>query len=409
MINSFTFGCGQGATKAMIRCVDNGVLDRSSCRAVNSTTKDIPATYREDAIVISNDPDSGCGKIREVAKKMMISFIKNNPNYLDQLIGDHIDCVNIITTTEGASGSGASVILADYIRHKLNKKVIIILITGFETDIRGIQNTINYFKDISDDDYTVRTVSNKKYIDTYVNTFKAESIANDEVSNIIAAINYNNIVSDEYNIDDTDHLKIICNSGLMFTGEINIGDKKYKNKDQLEKDVSDMIDYSSSLDFVPSATKIGVYMDISEDNMDSISLDVFKNKLCSSEFVPELFIHKQNTGGKQFIRVIATGMDLPIEELETMYKKYVDSINSTKNKKNNFFESINNMSTDAIKDSSNESKLKDDFFSKYDSDEDSSDEIDQVLTRTNRKFCAGPSSNKEKKVNKPDDIISNNY
>ena len=28
MLRSFTFGCGQGATKAMITAIDNGVLDK---------------------------------------------------------------------------------------------------------------------------------------------------------------------------------------------------------------------------------------------------------------------------------------------------------------------------------------------------------------------------------------------
>ena len=29
MLRSFTFGCGQGATKAMITAIDNDVLDKS--------------------------------------------------------------------------------------------------------------------------------------------------------------------------------------------------------------------------------------------------------------------------------------------------------------------------------------------------------------------------------------------
>ena len=42
MLKSFTFGCGQGATKAMLCAINTGVLDEDYCMIVNSTSKDIP-------------------------------------------------------------------------------------------------------------------------------------------------------------------------------------------------------------------------------------------------------------------------------------------------------------------------------------------------------------------------------
>ena len=65
MLRPFVFGCGQGATKAMIACIEAGVFRKEDCVVVNSTTKDIPHEYRANAIVISDDPDAGCGKVRE--------------------------------------------------------------------------------------------------------------------------------------------------------------------------------------------------------------------------------------------------------------------------------------------------------------------------------------------------------
>ena len=64
MNKSFTFGCGQGATKAMIYCIENGTLEKENCIVVNSTIKDVPEEYRDSAIIISEDPDAGCGKVR---------------------------------------------------------------------------------------------------------------------------------------------------------------------------------------------------------------------------------------------------------------------------------------------------------------------------------------------------------
>ena len=87
----YTFGCGQGATKAMIQAIKEGVLDPNYCRIVNSTSKDIPKEYLNKAIVISEDPDAGCGKVREAAKVLMLQYIKDNPNAINDLIDETID------------------------------------------------------------------------------------------------------------------------------------------------------------------------------------------------------------------------------------------------------------------------------------------------------------------------------
>ena len=50
MNNSYTFACGQGATKAMIHCIEEGTLKIDDCCIVNSTQKDIPYEYRNGNI-----------------------------------------------------------------------------------------------------------------------------------------------------------------------------------------------------------------------------------------------------------------------------------------------------------------------------------------------------------------------
>lgn len=372
MNKSFTFGCGQGATKAMIHCIENGTLNRDECCVVNSTVKDIPENYQRDAIIISPDQEAGCGKERNYAKSLMLAYLKQNPNAIEARIPQNAKYVNILTTTEGASGSGASVILARWIATRIQLPVIITLICGFETDTRGLQNTIEYFKDLEGVDYVVRTVSNKKFLEKTNNTFVAEKMANEDISTGIKVINAFDIVDSEQNIDDTDHFKLITNPGMMFATEVTF-DKKLKNSNQFDQIVSDAIDYSSSLDFTPSATKVGIFMNISDDNLSVIDTNftTLKKKLCGNT-IDEFFIHRQYIADKpEFVRIIASGMNLPKDELVDIYNKYKKNLNTENSKEDDFFGAIKDMKTNVIKDNKNEipEDKDDDFFAGFNMEE----------------------------------------
>lgn len=398
MNKSFTFGCGQGATKAMIYCIENGTLDRNECCIVNSTIKDIPEDYRKDCIIISEDPDAGCGKVRSAAKKLMLDYLRNNPNAILARIPDDVQYVNIMTTTEGASGSGASVILAKYIESKLNLPVIITLICGFESDTRGLQNTIEYFKDLEGGDFVIKTVSNKRFLEKTSNTFVAERLANEDISTGIKVVNAFDIVDSEQNIDDTDHYKLITNPGMMFVTEVKL-DKKIKNPNQFDQIVCDAIDYSSSLDFEPSATKIGVFMNISDDNLSVIdtSFTAIKKKLCGNT-IEEFFIHRQyKVDEPEFVRIIASGMNLPKEELQDMYSKYQKNITSNNND-DDFFSTISNMETLSQNSVSRKKHDdNDDFFSQFDN-EKTTEEDELVIRRSKRRRPTGYSGTPDTKV-----------
>ena len=394
-LKSFTFGCGQGATKAMINCVNKGVLDKKYCCVVNSTTKDIPLDYQNRAIVISDDPDAGCGKVRGAAKTLMLNYLRNNPNVIDELISEDIDYVNIMATTEGASGSGASVILAQYIRQQLDIPVIITLITGFESDMKGLQNTIEYFRDI-EGDFVVNTVSNKRFLETTNNTFTAEKAANDAIANVFSIINMEGIENSDQNIDDTDHYKVITNPGMMFVNNVEFN-KRLKNAGQFDQLVSDAIDYSHSLDFVPSATKIGVFLNISDDNLAIIdtTFSIIKKKLCTNNCVPELFIHRQYVPtSPEFVRIVATGMNMPKQELEDMYAKFQSSkASSTKN--DDFFRKLSEMDTTTEENNSLDNSrggAKGGFFEQFSDVENNTHEEGVVLGRNRRRRASTNSS-----------------
>jgi hypothetical protein len=399
MNKSFTFGCGQGATKAMIYCIENGTLDKNECCVVNSTIKDIPEDYRDRCIIISEDPDAGCGKVRAAAKKLMINYLRNNPNVIEELIPDDVQYVNIITTTEGASGSGASVVLAKWIESQIGLPVMITLICGFESDTRGLQNTIEYFKDLEGGNYIVKTVSNKRFLEKTSNTFVAERLANEDIATGIKVVNAFDIVDSEQNIDDTDHYKLITNPGMMFVTEVTF-DKKLKNPNQFDQIVSDAIDYSSSLDFEPSATKIGVFMNISDDNLSVIdtSFSAIKKKLCGNNTIEEFFVHRQYVSSEpEFIRIIASGMNLPKEELQDMYAKYQKNLKASTND-DDFFSAISGMETVTQQSTHTKKNTDDDFFSKFDNEE-TNEETDMVIRRSKRRRPTGSSGTPQATVN----------
>ena len=377
MNNSYTFACGQGATKAMIHCIEDGTLLKEDCCIVNSTQKDIPYEYRNGSvstIIINPDPNAGCGKDRGYAKSLMLDYLRNNPNVISSMLPEgKYQYVNIIATTEGASGSGASVILAKFIKSAIPKHlrvpVVITLITGFETDTRGLQNTIEYFKDLNGGDFVIRTVSNKKYLDKTNNTFTAEKMANEDISKSFKIISAFDVVDSEQNIDDEDHYKLITNPGMMFVTEVEI-DKRLKNSSQFEQIVSDAIDYNTSLDFEPSATKIGVYMNISDDNLSVVDTNftAIKKKLCGNTDIEEFFIHRQYVAAQpEFVRIIASGINLPKDELNDIYNKYQNR--KEIEKQDDFFDSISGMVTESNSRHSEEDDIDDsntnDFFANF--------------------------------------------
>lgn len=407
MNNSYTFACGQGATKAMIHCIEECTLKIEDCCIVNSTQKDIPYEYRNgniNTIIINPDPNAGCGKDRGYAKSLMLDYLRENPNSIPSLLPEgKYQYVNIIATTEGASGSGASVILAKFIKTAIPKHlrvpVIITLITGFETDTRGLQNTIEYFKDLNGGDFVIRTVSNKKYLDKTNNTFTAEKMANDDISKAFKIISAYDVVDSEQNIDDEDHYKLITNPGMMFVTEVNI-DKRLKNSSQFEQIVSDAIDYNTSLDFEPSATKIGVYMNISDDNLDVVDTNFtsIKKKLCGNTDIEEFFIHRQYENDlPEYVRIIASGINLPKDELNDIYTKYQNR--KEIEKQDDFFDSISNMVTETHhEEEKSEDDDTNDFFANFEGETSSgSGRRRSSTSRTNRVNTSGVSGGYEKK------------
>lgn len=365
MNKNIVFACGQGASKAMMTAIEKKVININNCVVVNSTAKDIPEDYVGRTIILSKNPDAGCGKVREAARSMMMDFLENQENAIPSIFGERNPSYAVImTTSEGASGSGSSVALASYISQVLELPVVIILITGFESDVRGIQNTINYFKDIlgeTDGTIAVRVVSNKKFLTNENTTFDAEIKANEEIANVLKVLQANDIQDSSHNIDDTDHIKLINNAGFMVTSEYKLAaNQKIKSDSEFIKLINNTIIYNSSIDFSPSASRIGVYINLNDNNLMSITNNVFndiKEKFTKNGNVAEFFVHKQyDPNMPEYIRIIASGMEYPIDELQIIcdtYTNKVKEINETNATSNNnkFLNMLNGIDTNGVSDS----------------------------------------------------------
>ena len=157
-------GIGAAGNKAAIKAIELGVFDKASVRIMNTTVKDINHDY-DDISVIFGNQRGGCGKERNLAKKLMKNALKQKLIGLESFLEDDDDTVVIVSSTEGGTGCGASTILAKYIDSVLAKNVHLFVFTGFEQDARGLQNTLEYFKDL-EDTFTVESISNKKFLDS---------------------------------------------------------------------------------------------------------------------------------------------------------------------------------------------------------------------------------------------------
>ena len=58
----------------------------------------------------------------------------------------------------------------------------------------------------------------------------------------------------------------------------------------------------------------------------------------------EFYFHKQYDGKKQYIKLIASGMKLPIDEVTKIYERYQESSKRVDKKKDDFFDKINKLS-----------------------------------------------------------------
>lgn len=368
-------GCGAGGNKVAINLLEKEIINRKNTTLVNSTYHDIPEEYRDISIIFSENTMGGCGKERDRGKSILLSNMQSEKLNFDSIPNPGDQMIVLCSSVEGGSGSASVTILAKYFKEVLGLNVCLILIFGFEDDVRGMQNSIEVCQELSDQ-YTIIGISNKKFLsDAGKNKIRAEKLANDEIARRMRIILGSDINESDHNIDETDLYKMVTMPGYMDCGYIEL--PKLKNINQFNDVVTAALDNSKSLDISnPSAKRLGVIFNISDKIEDYIDLDatVIRDRFGMPY---EFFYHIQySNDGRDFIEFVASGMDMPSDEIIEVFERYKANTNMVKKTRDSFFDTIGDLrgeSQDAMFNIGSESQpkkvtqaSKDSFFKGFD-------------------------------------------
>lgn len=340
-------GLGAAGNKAAICAVENNIMSTKNTMLINSTLKDIPSEYREKEGVNVYQlfgAYGGCGKERAMSYGLLEESLKRDVFNLEQFLSvgekDEAELVIIVASTEGGTGSGSAPLIANYILSVYGIAVHVFGIAGFEDDVRGMRNTVDFFKEMKEG-FTVECIKNSKFLsECNGNKLKAERKANEEFCKKISVLMGLQIRDSDHNIDPTDLLKLSTQEGYMII-ETCVFNDKIKNRDQFKQAVIDTFDNSKALDVdTESINKLGVIMNIKEENTDYIDYrDVLTDRFGVAYETYEHIQHEVDTM-PEFISFICAGLKMPTEEVESTYKNYIESARRVNRDSDSFFDTI---------------------------------------------------------------------
>lgn len=344
MINTKFYGCGAAGNKVAIKLIEDTVLAKEDIVLVNSTLKDIPDGYQESAMIFSTDINSGgCGKERTIGKTRLINCLKEGKFNIDDTVRSTDQIAIVCGSTEGGSGSSSIPIIAKYLTEVTGIHVIVLLIFGFEDDVRGLQNSIEICQELSDN-YGIIAISNAKYSQKYKNNkVKCEKAANEEIETYVRILKGMSIRESTQNIDDTDLYKLSATPGYMVMGRVNFS-ANLKSESHYANTISEFISECKYIDGMdPSCKRIGAIFNIKDKTTDYIDLS---SSILKDEYGQpyEYFYHIQNPNdGEEWMDYIVCGMKMPIEHLSTIYNEYLDNTSKVSKSKDNFFDQLGEM------------------------------------------------------------------
>lgn len=344
-------GLGAAGNKAAIEAVERGIIPCNNVMLLNSTLKDIPADYitRNGAVCYQfTGAYGGCGKERSRSYELCSATLENDDIKLGQFLGidtdEEAELVVLVSSTEGGTGSGASPLVADYINQVYGLPVHIFGLAGFEDDVRGMRNTVDFFKDMKDT-FAVECISNQRFLDDAKgNRLKAEALANTEFATKLSVLMGIAIRDAVHNIDPTDLLKLSTQTGYMMI-ESYIFKDKIKTQAQFQQAVTEMIAHSKALDPAGSEKKLGVIINIREEATDYIDYSEIEDRFGVPYERYEHIQHEEEM--PEFISFIAGGLDMPIESVEETYNKYKESLEKVNKASDNFFSKIQDKAIDS--------------------------------------------------------------
>ena len=364
-MNFKIFGVGAAGNKCALKLLEAGVCTKDELVLVNSTRRDIPADF-DGKLSIFNTTDGGCGKERSVGRAYASDALKNGK--FDDAITDKDDSIILITSLEGGTGSGATPIMAKYFSEVLGKNVHIIAFSGFNSDVRGLQNSVEFFQEI-DFDCDVQCIDLKEFNAASMgNHLKAEELADEEVVQRVKILMGKTIIASDTNIDAVDMLKLVNTTGYKTIEHLDFKEDLV-DQNQFNQLCKRMIYGSKSLKTKePAQLRLGVILNIRPESEDAIDYD-FNIIKEAYGFPYETFFHKQYNGNTQFIEFICSGMKLPIEEIRAIHEKYKEQTAKVNKSADEFFSEIQTLGKDVtdnmfdmVKASKKSTMSKADFF-----------------------------------------------
>lgn len=355
-------GTGAGGNKSAIEVVEQGIIPKEDLLLVNATKMDIPLEYRDKCYVLEKvrntekgvkvldiDEDGGFGKERTPAKDSTLYALKEGKLPLKKIVEEGAyKYVIIITSTEGGSGSGSSVIMARYIHSQCKKEledgtkipmpVHLIGFTGFGDDGRGLQNTIEFMQDTVKG-LTCHIIKNDTFlVDCNGSKIRAEQAANRELCNQIKVMIGSLIRESAQNIDSRDRYKAVCTSGYQMV-EYKELTSKIKNKKDFENALIEMLDDSHNMPTKVGMQRLAVIMNMNENSLlycDDYS--VIKDR-CGSCY--EVFTHRQSEKDMpEFIALIIAGRKMPLDEAKNILDRYNAESAAVDTDEDDFFSEI---------------------------------------------------------------------
>lgn len=337
-------GIGAAGNKSAICAVENQVIKIEDTLLINSTLKDIPKDYSGKSIEFAG-AYGGCGKERKLSYDLCMKSIQSGHLHLEEFLQvntpQQAELVVITSSTEGGTGSGSAPIIAKYIRDVLGISVSVFAFTGFNDDVRGLKNTVEFFKEMQDD-FGVQVIQNDKFLpECNDNKLKAERMANTLFSKKLSILKGNILRDSEHNIDATDLLKVATTEGFMDIELVEFN--KMKNRDQFRKMVIGMLDNSKSIDLdEPSQRRLAVIINIDEGATDAIDyIDIIEERL---GVVHENFTHIQHESElPEIFAIISAGSKMPMDEITAIYEKYKERTDQVNKSKDAFFAESHDM------------------------------------------------------------------
>lgn len=340
LLKATIIGLGAAGSKACIDLMNTYPELTNKIMLVNTTMKDIPLEYRERAVeLVSNY--KGSGKERSKANKIMFENLKGGA--FDYPYDEDDAMAIIVTSSEGGTGSGSSTILAEYISSVYKIPVHIYIFTGFEDDGRSLKNTVDLFTELKDT-YTVHSISNAKFLPLVNgNRIKAEKEANKKFVDDVCIMLGGYINDSEQNIDESDLLKLDNTPGYTCIEHIYL--EKLKNIDDYNSRIINAFDESKNLVIDPTCKRLGIILNISKKSEDFID---YSNKILKERYgVPfETFLHIQNVHEKEYVQIIASGLKMPVDDINEVYENFVKSSSSVDKSKDEFFNAHYNTQAD---------------------------------------------------------------